>query len=216
MHGAYATAVAGVLLAHACHLGSVLVLWRLSRLLLLSLLTGVGKRAGAEGERMALVAAGLHIFAPAGMFLSAPYAEGLFSLLSFWGLGLYAESVLERESEGGLKGGSWWADGKLVGAGVVLGAAAMVRGNGLLSGLVFAVDAAERVGGLWRSQGLGEGLWGLGLTVVAGGFVGVGLLLPQCLAWWEYCGGGDEGELLRPWCGRRVPSIYAWVQSHYW
>lgn len=198
-HPAYATATAGVLLAHTTHLLSVLVLYRLSCVLL--------PRLG-YGKGTAWVAAGLHVVGPAGVFLSAPYAEGVFSLLGFAGAGLYAEGMVGR-GRGGVK---------IVAAGVLWGGAAMCRGNGVLNGIVFLVDAGERVGGLWRGRGaerVREELWGLGVVGLAGGCVGVGFVLPQVVAWWEFCR-GEEGEVLREWCGKRVPSVYAWVQSHYW
>lgn len=210
---AYATAAAGVFLAHAAHLLAVLLLYRVSRLLSPAL----GKGRGKEG---AWVAAALHALSPAGMFLSAPYAEGMFSLLSFAGAGLYAGGVGGR-GRGPKRWGEWKGDGMVVAAGVMWGVAAMCRGNGMLWGLVFVVDALERVGGLFRREGRGpesvrEELRGLVVTVLAGGCVGVGFVLPQVLAWREYCTGVEEGEVLREWCGKRVPSIYAWVQSHYW
>ena len=210
----------------------MLLLYRISRLVLPAFGSGAGKEA-------AWVAAALHALSPAGMFLSAPYAEGMFSLLSFAGAGLYAGGVVGRGGgegggvkgkggkDGGAKGwGEWKGDVMVVAAGVVWGVAAMCRGNGLLWGLVFVVDAVERVGGLFLGWGRGRGswgpervreeLWGLGIAVLAGGCLGVGFALPQVLAWREYCTGVEEGEVLREWCGKRVPSIYAWVQSHYW
>ncbi len=63
--------------AHVSHLLSVVVLYRL------------GKLVWADG-RLAFLAASLHIFSPAGLFLSAPYAESTFSLLSFVGFYILA------------------------------------------------------------------------------------------------------------------------------
>jgi phosphatidylinositol glycan class V len=42
--------------------------------------------------------------------------------------------------------------------------------------------------------------------------VGIGFAAPQVVAYIEYCTGGKS----RPWCTRLIPSIYSWVQDHYW
>ena len=36
--------------------------------------------------------------------------------------------------------------------------------------------------------------------------------MPQAEGYLQYCTGGNT----RPWCNRWLPSIYAWVQEHYW
>ncbi|MCJ1301838.1 ER membrane glycoprotein subunit of the GPI transamidase complex-like protein [Hypocenomyce scalaris] len=92
----------------------------------------------------------------------------------------------------------------------------MVRSNGLLSGLIFAYDATWRLGTLYLSaQPFGK-LLGVVPTLVAGSLIAVGFVVPQYVAWLEYCTDNSAAETLRPWCKKRVPSIYAWVQSHYW
>ena len=201
---AYAAALAGLIVAHVCHLLSVLVLYRLSSLVLL--------RLSKPGHPcMPFIAAGLHVISPAGIFLSAPYSESLFSFLSFSGSCLYAESAMERP-----KGKFSLGSCKLLASGLVFGIATMVRSNGLLSGLIFAYDATWRLGTLYLSaQPFGK-LLGVVPTLVAGSLIAVGFVVPQYVAWLEYCTDNSAAETLRPWCKKRVPSIYAWVQSHYW
>ncbi|OAA50960.1 DUF409 domain protein [Beauveria brongniartii RCEF 3172] len=69
-------ALAGIALAHASHAVAVLELHRLTLLL-----------TGGDARR-ALLAALLCVISPAGVFLSAPYAESPFAALSFAGVGL--------------------------------------------------------------------------------------------------------------------------------
>ena len=77
----------GILISNACHLLSVLVLERLARLL----------APPPFPKDVSFVSAALHVLSPAGLFLTAPYAESLFSLLSFVGCLLY---VFSRERPG--------------------------------------------------------------------------------------------------------------------
>ena len=201
---AYATALAGLIVAHVCHLFSVLVLYRLSSLVLPPL-------SNSGHPCMPLVAAGLHVISPAGIFLSAPNSESLFSFLNFSGFCLYAESAMEHP-----KGKFSLGSCKLLASGLVIAMATMVRSNGLLSGLIFAYDATCRLGTLYHSaQPFGK-LLGVIPTLVAGSLIGVGFFVPQYVAWLEYCTNNSPAETLRPWCKKCVPSIYAWVQSHYW
>ena len=88
----------------------------------------------------------------------------------------------------------------------------MIRGNGLLSGILFAWDAVEA---LFDPLRLFKDMNQLGAflaTGLAGLLVGVGFAAPQVVAYVQYCTNGNT----RPWCEKIPPSIYNWVQSRYW
>jgi Gpi18-like mannosyltransferase len=103
----------------------------------------------------------------------------------------------------------------MVVAGIVLGLATGVRSNGILTGVTLLVDAAT-TGLAILNQGFSRPkLLRLASVVVAGLLVGAGLVLPQVLAYQEYCS-DPLATSRRPWCDFMVPSIFTWVQSHYW
>lgn len=188
---------AGVGLAHVAHAAAVAALYGLSRAVF------VGR------PRIALVAAALHVLSPAGVFLSAPYGESLFAALHFAGYAFYAWSwKLDREQWPGAAGAC------LLLAGASIGLATTVRSNGLLSGLLFAWDAVAVGLGFLRTRETAR-LLRLACLVLAGSFVGLGIVVPQFIAYRIYCT-GEERTGARPWCSRLVPSIYAFVQDYYW
>lgn len=260
-------AIIGILISNACHLLSALVLERLVRSL----------DAPAIQGRVAFVAAALHVFSPAGLFLSAPYAESLFSLLSFLGHLCYAYSRCMPTEARSHKHDAW-----LLASGAWFGLATTVRGNGVLFGLIFAYDAlvslmvfvreypkvtdywlyastavnilisflfrpdfitqAPSDWPLWYWVAFGvlsldAGLFSLRYLlpeipssliqdtssffcnmisiIVAGLCVAVGLVFPQYLAYTEYCL-GTTTPVRHEWCSKTIPSIFSWVQSHYW
>lgn len=99
-------------------------------------------------------------------------------------------------------------------SGICYGAAAMMRSNGLLSGIPSAWDALTTltpVRKFWRERDPARRKK-FATIIVAGSFVAVGFILPQIVAYAEYCTHGNT----RPWCAHLPPSIYNWVQSHYW
>jgi phosphatidylinositol glycan class V len=99
-----------------------------------------------------------------------------------------------------------------VAAGLCFGLSTTVRSNGILSGIVFALDAIAMI---LRPSPLFQDFKALALfaaTICAGILVGIGFAAPQIVAYVEYCTSGNS----RPWCSRLVPSIYSWVQDHYW
>lgn len=219
----YPYVFAGILVANLSHLLSVFVLYNLTRLVY----------PAQDGVGVSFVAATMHVLTPAGMFLVAPYSEGLFALLSFLGYYLYVRSTHAYYSyssrTGGLEQAVW-----VVGAGAMWMLAGMVRSNGVLNGVVVLVDFVKEVWVLLGGQGRGgvghseDGVlimsWrrrlariaGLG---VAGVMVGLGLIVPQGIAWMQFCAGKDgkgAGEAMREWCSRTVPSIYLYVQDKYW
>ncbi|KAF8453493.1 GPI mannosyltransferase 2, partial [Terfezia claveryi] len=202
----YPYVFAGILLANLSHFLSVLVLYNLTRLVY----------PAQDGVGVSFVAATMHVLTPAGMFLVAPYSEGLFALLSF--LGYY-----------------FYQAGWVVGAGAMWMLAGMVRSNGVLNGVVVLVDFVKEVWVLLGEQGRGGmGDSGDGVLImssrrrrlariaglgVAGVMVGLGLIVPQGIAWMQFCAGEDgkgAGGAMREWCSRTVPSIYLYVQDKYW
>ncbi len=182
-----------IILAHFAHLLSVLVLYHLTLAIF----------AGAAG--MAITAAALHIISPAGLFLSAPYAESLCALLSFSGCLLFTKSLGPNSPD---------RDLLVLASGVLFGAATTFRSNGLLSGILFLEEAVRNLYSLGHSFSptTVRRLFATGLGGVA---VAVGFLFPQYIAYSEYCG-QLSSSAWRPWCGRMLPSIYAFVQAHYW
>jgi phosphatidylinositol glycan class V len=210
----------GIIVANVSHLISVLVLHRLAFRLPL------GKKS--IQSQFAFVAAALHVISPAGLFLTAPYAESLFSLLNLLGQLLYVLSWAENES------GTHTIihDIYLISSGLCFGIAATVRGNGLLSGIIFALDALiwfgisfQRMTNIpilnlailppqLQKQIKSFQSRRLPATVVAGLLVGIGFTVPQYIAYREYCNQGLKDR--QPWCSRFPPSIYSWVQNHYW
>lgn len=191
--GAVPEAVAGIAVANAAHLLSALVLYRLGQVVW-------------RDQTLSLVAALLHVVSPAGLFLSAPYAESSFALLSFSGyllfaLGCRAEHRPTRR------------DLYTILSGIFFGLATAFRSNGILNGVPFAWEVLRNLPRL--SQRPTDTLRRLSALGVGGVCVAAGSLGPQAAAYLRFCSGasGPEG---RPWCQGYVPSIYTFVQSHYW
>jgi phosphatidylinositol glycan class V len=204
--------------SNVSHLISVLVLHRLA------LKLSLGKKT--IRPQFAFVTAALHVISPAGLFLTAPCAESLFSLLNLLGQLLYVYSWTENSSH------TFIQDFYLIFSGLCFGIATTVRGNGLLSGILFLYDAFiwfalsfERATNIpilnlapllpnLQRQARSFQTRRLPATVVAGVLVGIGFMTPQYIAYREYCDQGSKDR--RPWCLKFPPSIYSWVQSHYW
>ena len=207
-------ALVGIAIAHVSHLLSVLTLFTLSKSVFAELSQGYPRRATVLG----LISGFLHIISPAGMFLSAPYAESLFSFLQFSGYYLYAQSKLMM-----VYPSSHWLIAKkdlyVLSSGMVFGLATSVRSNGLLSGILYAYDAVEEIISLLRSRSLYSMRLGRFFsTILAGLSVAAGAIYPQYLAYLEFCTGSQarNEQKLSPWCSHYPPSIYAWVQQRYW
>jgi len=189
-------AIVAICIAHCAHLLSVHMLYQLT-------LAVFASTAG-----FALTAACLHIISPAGIFLSAPYAESSCALLTFSGCLLFTKSF---DVKGRL---SAWQDLHVLLSGILFGIATTFRSNGILSGLLLLEEAFRTLfllrNGLRLStirRLLAAGLGGLAVLV--------GFLLPQYIAYQEYCG-QSSANMKRPWCARQIPSIYSFVQSYYW
>ena len=185
-------AISAMIIANSSHLLSVFVLYSLSRRLV----------DGPDSEKLSLVCATLHVAAPAGLFMCAPYAESLFSFLHFTGLLLYCRANESRRDV---------SDVFTVAAGFLIGLSSTVRSNGLFTGVIFVIDLISAT-----LPGSSLDLRRIFALIVGGSLIGVGFILPQGIAYRQFCSRYDALEESRPWCGALVPSIYTFVQSHYW
>lgn len=156
-----------------------------------------------EANRLAFVTAALHIISPAGLFLSVPYGESAFALFNLVGMTQYALAMHNNAS---------WVKTRILTSGIAFGLATLIRGNGLLSGVIYAVDVFSLQLNMIGRPVTSADTRLLLAKYVAGACVGLGFVVPQAVAYGEYC----VGSSTRPWCGRFIPSIYSWVQSHYW
>lgn len=182
----------GIILAHLTHYLSVIFLWKLVEAL------------APDSKTLPLLAAILHILAPAGIFLSSPYAESIFSCLSMLGFWLYVRSHLSISTTS--------LAIKFL-AGVVLGLATSFRSNGVLAGVLFLFDLLDCGKEAWNGR-FSFGIVVQAVTIVASGLcIFAGLAIPQLLAYQDYCGASGPN---RPWCNSPLPSVYGFVQAHYW
>jgi GPI mannosyltransferase 2 len=205
----------GILVANTFHLLSVVVLFRLSLLVW---------RNHPQTVLVSLLSAALHVVSPAGLFLSSPFAESSCALFSFAGYLLYAQSCVSAKPLA--------QDGYLVLAGLLFGIATTFRSNGILNGIPFAWEVLQvlprLVSNLFSTSGSGQQQKGSLTTAsavrrllalgVGGIAVAAGSLVPQVAAYQRFCSGtsGSTEVPRRPWCHGYLPSIYTFVQRHYW
>nr|POE47110.1 gpi mannosyltransferase 2 [Quercus suber] len=130
------SALAGILISNLSHLLAVLVLYRL--------IYEVVPASPIRKRLLAFTTAGLHVISPAGVFLCAPYGESTFALFNFLGMLSYVFAAQARFSDAQhakvprharMQEASW-----TVTAGLCFAIASTIRGNGLLSGIMFAWD----------------------------------------------------------------------------
>ena len=162
-------------------------------------------------RKFAFLAAFLHIISPAGLFLSTPYAESPFSFFNFAGFFLYTKSSQIR-----LEGKDGTSNILLATSGITFGLASTFRSNGLLSGLIFCYEVINAALTLSRPHNFSANLRRLSAVLLAGSLMAIGTIIPQYLAYREYCVDVEATGERRPWCSKWVPSIYAWVQQIYW
>ncbi|KAF7588026.1 ER membrane glycoprotein subunit of the GPI transamidase complex-like protein [Aspergillus hancockii] len=188
--------VTGITIAHAAHGMSVLMLYSIARAMF----------PGIQGRKLAFISACLHIFSPAGLFLSAPYGESTHALLSFTGSLFFVQSFSRSGTSTGLQ------DALIPLSGVMYGLATAVRSNGLLNGMLFFEEAIRLLYSMTRGVTFAttRRLIAIG---VAGVCTGLGFVTPQYIAYRQFC--MDELES-RKWCHDTPPSIYSFVQDHYW
>lgn len=159
-----------------------------------------------NNRKLAFISAALHVLSPAGLFLSAPYAESTFSCLSFIANLLFALALKNKDDT--LK-----RDSAIILSGLLYGISCTFRSNGVFGGLLFAVQVTKELLALTRGFSFSKVLR-LVAPIIGGLFVTAGFISPQVVAWVRYCDGGS-GEP-RPWCTRLIPSIYTFVQEQYW
>ncbi|OMP86485.1 GPI mannosyltransferase 2 [Diplodia seriata] len=132
-------------------------------------------------RKTAFLTAVLHVLSPAGLFLAAPYGEALFSLLNFLGMLCYAYARVQPNGQAA------HLLCMLV-SGLCFGLATMVRSNGLLSGLILLYDVLRALPGfLGPSSEMIATLMRLVGPVLAGCMVAGGSLIPQWVAYQQYC-----------------------------
>lgn len=200
-------ALAGILLSHLSHFLAVLLLYNLTYLLIPS-------SPDPAKRHLAFTSACLHILSPAGLFLSAPNGESTFAFLAFLGSYSYAKAIENRYHR--------FADAYQLDAcwtllaGLAFSFATLIRTNGLLSGLTFAWDLSillPRLPQILRNRDT-ETITHLFATLTAGALIAASFIFPQALAYTEFC--TTEASNPRPWCHALPPSIYTYVQAHYW
>ncbi|KAL7946659.1 GPI mannosyltransferase 2 [Trichoderma barbatum] len=187
--------MAAIIFTTFTHLVAVLALHRLTLVLF-------------GNKTLAYVTAVLHIISPAGLFLSAPYGESPFACLSFIGNLLFATGLQPSASVGK-------RILAFLGAGVSFGLATAFRSNGLISGLLFAVEAIKCLLSFFRQPSF-SWLFLLASLIVGGLSIAAGSVVPQTVAWFRYCNIDLIDAEPRPWCSRLIPSIYTFVQDYYW
>ncbi|EME85108.1 glycosyltransferase family 76 protein, partial [Pseudocercospora fijiensis CIRAD86] len=197
-------ATAGIALSHISHFLAVVILYQLTYDLI--------PASHERKRRVAFTTACLHVVSPGGLFLSASYGESFFALTNFAGSFCYLASwrwVSRQDPSSGLHAAAW-----AIASGVLFGTATMVRGNGLLSGIMFAWDAVLYLPELPRvlRERTPTDMLRLFGVLTGGASVAIGYAIPQFEAYLEYCTGGNS----RPWCTKIPPSIYTFVQAHYW
>ena len=194
--------ITGLLLSHFSSWISMLLVWQIARRLV------KGNKQG--NSKICFLAALLYIISPAGIFLSAPYTESIFAAFNMLAYLLFLDG---RRHHG--KGQSHSAAALTIGSGLSAGLATLMRSNGILSGMLFAWDALQSLRSLLTTDRSPSQLLRLLCLSIAGVSTGFGFVLPQYLAYREYCM-QETSEPLRPWCSATIPSIFTFAQSHYW
>jgi phosphatidylinositol glycan class V len=185
--------ILAIVIANVSHFLSVIVLYYLT-------LNVFGDKA----KQLAIISAILHSVSSASAFLLAPYSESSFALLSYIGYLQLAKAIRAEKAA--------YSCIFIVQAGVAFGLATTIRGNGLLFAVCPALYFLHRLA--INKQGIFS--WSIFSTTIATALSGVmvvsGMVFPQWIAYSEYCLSDSPAV----WCRRMVPSIFSWVQSHYW
>jgi phosphatidylinositol glycan class V len=185
---------AGIVIANLSHLLAVLVLYQLGLTL-------------CSNKRRSFLAAMLHVLSPAGLFMSAPYAESTCAWLSFLGYFLFAHGILATSQ-------NIFSDASILVSGIVFGLATTFRTNALLNGTPFAIYAIVGLSRLVKSPTF-VNLRRLVTLGLGGLCVAMGSIGPQTVAYRIFCPPNSTTEL-RSWCAKGIPSIYNFIQARYW
>ncbi|KAK6526391.1 ER membrane glycoprotein subunit of the GPI transamidase complex-like protein [Orbilia ellipsospora] len=102
----------------------------------------------------------------------------------------------------------------LVVSGFFFGVSSLFRSNGIINGILFALDALRYIRELSVGVNVYPNLRLLIATGIGGLLVGLPTLWRQYQGWLEYC--TISTPIKREWCAKSIPSIYSFVQSHYW
>jgi phosphatidylinositol glycan class V len=194
----------------ACEILAALLVSNLSNAtatVLLYELTSVLFKGHTKSRSIAVVTTMLHIICPAGIFLSTPYSESLYSMLAF--AGYYVFSSARHTS----MGSSSLCTPLILLSATLFSLACLVRSNGILNGLLFLIDFVVSICRCWKRPQV-EKLIQIFMLGIGGLIIAAGVMLPQVLAWQQFC--GSDAAIRPQWCDRIIPSIYSWVQEHYW
>jgi phosphatidylinositol glycan class V len=194
-------ALSGILTSHISHLGAVITLYSLVRRII--------PAEQSRKRQIAFIAACLHTVSPAGLFLSAPYGESTFAFTTFLGILCYVRAQEQNclpAQQSPLPKSAW-----IILSGFCFALSTLFRSNGLLHGTIFLFDAIACLRAFFKAPNASN-LAHLLTIILAGSFIAIGFTLPQVIAYLQYC----TPEPSRPWCSHFPPSIYSWVQKHYW
>ncbi|KAF3165399.1 ER membrane glycoprotein subunit of the GPI transamidase complex-like protein [Orbilia oligospora] len=195
------------------HLVSAVVLYHLTAVLFETALPkGASTLGSGETPKIvAFVAATLHILSPAGIFLIAPYNEPVFSVLSFSGYYLYSYAIKNTAIDGqhGLINEVF-----LLLSGLLFGVSGLFRSNGIINGVLFVFEVLQSFWRLTSGTNPPANIRLFLVSGISGALVGVPMVWRQYQGWSEYC--ATESSTQRVWCSKTLPSIYSFVQSHYW
>lgn len=191
-------ALAGVLISHISHLGAVVTLYAFVR--------HVVPSGHDKNRQIAFTTACLHTISPAGLFLSASYGESTFAFTTFTGIYCYVRAQKSLSKQSQLSAVSW-----TLLSGLPIALSTLLRSNGLLNGTIFLFDALTTTKHILTTRSAAR-IPHLLSTILAGILLALAFALPQAVAYFEFC----SPTPTRPWCTHFPPSIYTWVQKHYW
>ncbi|KAI5083016.1 hypothetical protein GOP47_0002759 [Adiantum capillus-veneris] len=150
-----------------------------------------------KDERMAYQSTALFCLNPASIFYASIYSESLFSILTFAGL-------LE------LQCGSQWRSACLF---AISGG---VRSNGVVHGGFFLFHAIQESFKAFCQRRLKMAVRIICSAVLQSAIVLGPFIAFQAFGFSRLCWKGTEGTYGRPWCTRKLPYLYGFVQSNYW